>query len=237
MHDIALLQHFYATPLGKQVSDDINALLHDIHCPSTQDMVAALGYGIPYLDAIAGNSTHKLALMPASLGAALRQSHPQCLVQPHLLPLADASLHSLLLVHALEHEVDVKLVLRETWRVIQDDGHLLLVLPYRSGLWSSHAEQPFGQGTPYSFHQIRKLLHDTGFTINTQQRCLYYPPIQSAFGLHIARLLQPIMRLVLPILAGVIVIHAHKTLLQPTPVGKRQPIFTAKVIANHRQSS
>ena len=229
MYDIDALQQFYNTTLGAYATAEINRQWLTMPSAGAQDIVAALGYGVPYLSALAPHEGYKLCFMPVTLGAVLEQPYPQCLVEPHLLPLHDASLYRLLLVHVLEYETNTKAILREAWRVIQDDGALLLIVPNRGGLWSSLTNQPFGQGMPYSSHQIQQLLHQTGFTIEHMQRCLHYLPCEHPLLLRTAMLCQPIIRHVLPMLAGVLVIQARKTLLRPTLVGKKTPIFTAKL--------
>jgi chromosome segregation protein len=48
--------------------------------------------------------------------------------------------------------------LRESWRVLKDDGRLLIVAPNRSGMWAYWESTPFAHGPPYSFGQIGRLL-------------------------------------------------------------------------------
>ena len=39
-------------------------------------------------------------------------------------------------------------LLRECWRVLRDDGRLLVVVPNRLGSWALFDHTPFGQGRP-----------------------------------------------------------------------------------------
>ena len=83
------------------------------------------------------------------------------------LPLPDAAVDRVLLVHALEMSHDATALLREVWRVLASGGQLLAVVPNRRGLWARMDTTPFGHGRPYSRSQItqpaaRGLVHAGG---------------------------------------------------------------------------
>ena len=80
------------------------------------------------------------------------------------MPLPDAAVDRVLLVHALEMSHDAGALLREVWRVLSAGGRLLAVVPNRRGLWARMDTTPFGHGRPYSRSQIthaaaRDLVH------------------------------------------------------------------------------
>ena len=86
------------------------------------------------------------------------------LVDEFELPLPDAAVDRVLLVHALEMSQDAAALLREVWRVLAAGGQLLAVVPNRRGLWARMDTTPFGHGRPYSRSQItasaaRDLVH------------------------------------------------------------------------------
>src|SRR5262245_6782241 len=80
------------------------------------------------------------------------------------LPLPDAEIDRVLLVHALEMAHDPVALLREIWRVLAAGGRLLIVVPNRRGVWARLDTTPFGHGRPYSRSQITSLLRETWFT-------------------------------------------------------------------------
>ena len=102
------------------------------------------------------------------------------------LPLGDAAVDRVLLVHALEMAHDPGALLREVWRVLAAGGRLLAVVPNRRGLWARMDTTPFGHGRPYSRSQIMQLLRDTWFTPMGCSEALYVPPIQRGWFLRSA---------------------------------------------------
>ncbi len=80
------------------------------------------------------------------------------------MPLTDAAVDRVLLIHALEMADDPVTLLREVWRVLSPNGRLLAVVPNRRGLWARIDTTPFGYGRPYSRSQITRILRETLFT-------------------------------------------------------------------------
>lgn len=70
------------------------------------------------------------------------------LVDEDDLPLPDASIDRLLLMHALENSENTRLLLREVWRVLTPQGRLLAVVPNRRGLWAHLDATPLARATP-----------------------------------------------------------------------------------------
>src|SRR6201999_2233821 len=100
------------------------------------------------------------------------------LVEELDLPLPDAAVDRVLLVHALEMSQDATALLREIWRVMASGGQLLAVVPNRRGLWARMDTTPFGHGRPYSRPQIASLMREASFTPVGWSEALYVPPIQ-----------------------------------------------------------
>src|SRR6202171_3684159 len=86
------------------------------------------------------------------------------LVDEFSLPLPDAAVDRILLVHALEMSDDPEGLLREVWRVLAPSGRVMAVIPNRRGVWTRTDTTPFGHGRPYSRSQITQLLRQTWFT-------------------------------------------------------------------------
>ena len=210
--DVRHFAEFYQTPLGQRARTELAAALQDPTPKNPQDLIVGLGYSQPFLEHFCDIRAPKLALVPASLGAMQTSTFPQAICLPHLLPLRDSSVHSLLMVHGFEHAEYPKLVLREVWRVLQDDGSVTIAVPYRRGLWARTPHQPFGLGTPYSRRQLCTLLEDNGYTIAHIGFSLYSPPMQN-----MPKFLPVLARLsaLVRFPAGVLVIRAQKSLIQP----------------------
>ncbi len=108
------------------------------------------------------------------------------LVDEHDLPLPDAAVDRILLVHALEMADDPEGLLREMYRVLAPSGRLLAIVPNRRGVWTRTDSTPFGHGRPYSRTQITELLRQTWFTPSHWSEALFVPPIEAGWFLRSA---------------------------------------------------
>ena len=102
------------------------------------------------------------------------------LVDEFSLPLPDAAVDRILLVHALEMSDDPEGLLREVWRVLAPSGRVMAVIPNRRGVWTRTDATPFGHGRPYSRSQITQLLRQTWFTPTAWGEALFVPPVRAA---------------------------------------------------------
>ncbi len=118
----------------------------------------------------------------------------------------------------LEDDVAPRRMLRETWRVLKDDGRLLVVAPNRSGMWAYWESTPFGHGQPYSFGQIGRLLASSLYRVERRDTALYLPPTQWRLALRSAALCERTGRRWLPGFAGVTVTEAVKDIYAAMPV-------------------
>src|SRR5919205_3487115 len=187
--DVVDLRNFYAQPLGmvarRFVSRGIRQRWNDTHGLR----VAGIGYATPYLGLFREEAERCLAFMPAAQGVVKWPSaRPSlsALVDEDDLPLPDASVDRVLIVHGLEMSQDVFALLREAWRVLTGGGRLLAVVPNRRGLWARIDTTPFGHGRPYSRSQITHLLRETWFTPTGWSETLYLPPIAHSWFLRSA---------------------------------------------------
>src|SRR5262249_40226123 len=130
--DVVDLRNFYAQPLGtvarRFVGRGIRARWNDVRA----FRVLGLGYATPYLGLFREEAERSLAFMPAAQGV-VKWPSPRptltALVDEHELPLPDAAVDRVLLVHALEMSPDAVGLLREVWRVLAPGGRLLGVVP------------------------------------------------------------------------------------------------------------
>src|ERR1044072_774863 len=133
------------------------------------------------------------------------------------LPLPDASIDRVLLVHALEMAHDPIALLREVWRVLAAGGKLLAVIPNRRGLWARMDTTPFGHGRPYSRSQITHLLRETWFTPAGWGEGLYLPPIARSWFLRSAVAWERSGATISAPFAGVHIVEATKQVYRAIP--------------------
>ncbi len=159
--DVVDLRNFYGQRLGtaarRFVGRGIRALWRD----AAGQRVLGVGYTTPYLGLFREEAERCLAFMPAGQGVLkwpTTRPALSALVDDCEMPLADAAVDRVLLVHALEMATDPGALLREVWRVLASGGRLLAVVPNRRGLWARMDTTPFGHGRPYSRTQINQLL-------------------------------------------------------------------------------
>src|SRR5947209_19539422 len=178
--DVVDLRNFYGQALGtvarRFVGRGIRARWQDLHGLR----VLGIGYPTPYLGLFREEAERCLAFMPAAQGVVKWPSDRPALatlVDEDELPLPDAAVDRILVVHGLEMSQDVFALLREAWRVLAAGGRLLAVIPNRRGLWARIDTTPFGHGRPYSRSQITHLLRETWFTPTGWGEALYLPPI------------------------------------------------------------
>ena len=148
-----------------------------------------VGYATPYLGLFREEAERCLAFMPAAQGVVKWPTDRPglaALVDELDLPLPDAAVDRVLLVHALEMAHDPAALLREVWRVLAAGGRLLVVVPNRRGVWARMDTTPFGHGRPYSRSQITHLLRETWFTPTGWSEALYVPPVARGWFLRSA---------------------------------------------------
>jgi SAM-dependent methyltransferase len=223
--DVLDLRNFYAQRLGEVarrfVSRGIRARFAD-----TRGMrVLGIGYPTPYLGLFRGEAERCLAFMPAAQGVMkwpTERPGLAALADEFALPLADAAVDRVLLVHSLEMSHDAGALLREVWRVLAAGGRLLVVVPNRRGLWARIDTTPFGHGRPYSRSQIIQLMRETWFTPTGWTEALYVPPIARAWFLRSAVAWERAGRTVWAPFAGVHVVEATKQVYRAVPVRRER---------------
>ena len=237
MHmDIVDLRQFYASPLGRVARRYIGNALQALWSPLSSERLAGLGYALPWLDMFRADTERTIALMPARQGACHwppAQPNATALVFDEDLPLPDACLDRVLMVHALEHCEDAGETLRELWRVLAPGGRLVIVVPNRRGVWARLDHTPFGTGKPYTTGQLTRLLRDNRFTPTAWGDALHVPPFRIRALRSLSAPWERFGRRVMPVVAGVIVVEATKQIYEGLPVRERrsQRVFVPVPVA------
>ena len=211
------LAAFYVSPTGVVARRMLRAALRRQWAGLRGLEVLGVGWASPYLGLWPG-AARSLSLIPAPL--AHGSMPPPCAVMPEaLLPLPDLSLDRILLVHALEAVQNPAALLRECWRVLRDDGRLIIVLPNRHGTWAMFDHTPFGQGRAWSRGQLKRLLESRLFRVAALRPVLFVPPFNRRWALAGAGLWEGAGRAVLPGLSGLVLAEAVKDVLGGVPAG------------------
>src|SRR5262247_3786144 len=217
-NDVVDLRNFYAQRLGVAARRFIGRGVRARFADTRGMRVLGIGYAIPYLGLFREEAERCLAFMPAAQGVLKWPStRPTlaALVDELRLPLPDASVDRVLLVHALEMAHDPGALLREVWRVLAAGGRLLAVAPNRRGLWARMDTTPFGHGRPYSRSQINYLLRETWFTPIGWGEALYVPPVERGWFLRSAVAWERTGATLSAPFAGVHIVEATKQVYRP----------------------
>jgi SAM-dependent methyltransferase len=225
MHsDIVDLRSFYATTLGRLAERAITMALSSIWATVPNERLVGLGYTLPWLERFGADAERVFAFMPATQGAVVWPATgptATALVFDEELPLVDASVDRMLLVHSLEHAENPRETLNEIWRVLSPAGRVVIVVPNRRGMWARFEHTPFGTGRPYSRSQLSELLREANFTPARWSDALYFPPSPRRFMMRFHNVLERGGRRLWPIFSGVIAVEAQKRLYQGVPVAQR----------------
>lgn len=219
--DITDLRAFYASPLGTVTHRIVGRAVHRFLGSVSGLRVLGLGYATPYLGTVHCIAERTLAFMPATQGVVnWPGSGRSCtaLADLTMIPLPEAAVDRVILVHALESVESATELLQEVWRVLTPGGRMILVVPNRRGVWARRDATPFGHGQPYSRSQLGRLMRSTLFSPEGWAETLYMPPLGSRLWLQTAGAWEKVgTGLSLPF-AGLHVVDATKQLYRPVTV-------------------
>ena len=212
---------FYTTARGGVAARLLRERLAQMWPNLTGQTVLGIGYAAPYLRLWREQANRCVALTPAQIGVARWPTgapNLSCTAEEDALPFPDLCFDRVILVHGLEAADNARGMLREVWRVLKDDGRLLIVAPNRRGMWAHLETTPFGHGQPYSAGQIGKLLAASLFRVERRDTALYLPPSNLRLVLRSAPLLERTGRRLLTGLAGVTITEAVKDVYAALPL-------------------
>ena len=213
---------FYATRRGALAAMLVRERLALMWPSLPGQAVLGVGYAAPYLRLWRGEAARCIALTPVQIGAArwpVGSANLSCTAEEDAMPFADLSFDRVLLVHGLEAAENARRLLREVWRVLKDDGRLLVVTPNRSGMWAHVEATPFGHGTPYSPGQVGRLMAASMFRVERRDTALFLPPSNLRLLQRGAKMWERTGRRYLPRFAGVTITEAAKDMYAAVPAG------------------
>jgi SAM-dependent methyltransferase len=223
--DVSELRNFYASQLGLMARRIVGHRIRARWRDTRGLTVAGIGYATPFLRQFMPEAGRVLALMPQAQGAVAwpgEGPYTCALVDEMHLPLPDVSIDRLLLVHCLEHTEASDALLREVWRVLAPEGHLMVIVPNRRGLWASSDATPFGAGRPFSQGQIETRLSSALFNPVNVSPALFLPPVNWRPLIHTAVAWERAGSHVCPFFGGIIIAEAVKRVY----AGLREPRLT-----------
>ncbi len=229
--DVVDLRDFYQSSLGHTARRLIRRRIREIWPDVRGLRLLGLGYATPYLRPYLSEAERVLAAMPASQGVLRWPADKRGLVtlaEEADLPFPDNAFDRVLLVHALESAEQLRPMLREIWRLLADNGRLVVVVPNRRGIWARVDSTPFGRGHPYTQRQLSRLLRDNMFTPVQSAAALFVPPSASRMFLAAAPAWEKMCERWFQTFAGVVLIEASKQIYgvaTAQPVRRRRPVF------------
>ncbi len=214
------LEQFYASRKGQLARRLIGLQLRQLWPQVAGKTVVGLGFAMPYLDVFAEEADRAVALVPSG---SIVQRWPEegpnrlAIFQEDEIPLADQSVDRLLLVHALETCRSLDRLMREIWRVLADDGRIVLIVPNRHGIWSLSDTTPFGQGSPFTAGQLQRLLARHLLVRGEARRAMFVPPWNLQLLQRMAIPLERAGQRLWPQFAGILLAEAEKQLYLGAP--------------------
>ena len=221
MADVHGQAQFYATARGAVAARLLRERLAEFWPDLSGQSVLGLGYPLPYLRLWRETAARCVAVIPAQTGAARWPAgapNLTCTAEEDALPFPEFAFDRVLLVHGLETAENARRLLREIWRVLKDDGRLLIVAPNRSGPWAYLEATPFGHGQPYSSGQLGRLLAASLFRVERRDTALHLPPSRRRVVLRGALFFEQSARRLAPGLAGVTITEAVKDVYAAVPL-------------------
>jgi SAM-dependent methyltransferase len=221
--DILEFHEFYRSSLGAATQDFVGARLEEAWGDGAGLAIAGFGFANPYLERFAA-AGRRLALAPGAQGV-IRwpRDGRNCasLVGENAWPLPDACLDRVMIIHGLEESPDPQKLMREVWRVLVEDGRVIIIASHRRGLWSMIATTPFAAGRPFLKGQLDGLLRGAMFRAVAWSAALFFPPVRSRFLLRGAGAWESAGARLWPGLSGVLMVEAAKDMLAPAGLVRR----------------
>jgi SAM-dependent methyltransferase len=231
--DVVDLRAFYASPLGVVARRILRRQVRAFWPDLSGLRVLGIGYATPFLRQFADEAERVIAVMPAAQGVVHWPTEGPGLValsDEAELPLPDASIDRVLVVHGLEVSDHMGAFLHEIARVLTPAGRIIVVVPNRRGLWARLERTPFAHGRPFSGRQLTQLLRQHLFNPTRWGAALYLPPTEWRVALRAAMAVENAGARWWPRFAGLLMVEASKQIYAVDPmqravrVPRRHPV-------------
>jgi SAM-dependent methyltransferase len=248
--DVIELSDFYGSPLGKITARLIRRQIRSLW-PSVKGMdLMGLGYAPPFIETFREEANHTVAIMPTLQGVVRwprYKDHDRnqygryhgnltALARETDLPIPDASMDRIILVHCLEHTDHSKEMLREVWRTLSPGGRVIIIVPSRLGPWCRSESNPFGHGKPFSTSQVKQLLSKNMLSPTRWTSALFLPPFKSRTMLTALSNLESTGERWWSQFAGALIIEAEKQIYAANPKSKKRKLVTNPVIVGSQMT-
>lgn len=234
--DNSEISEFYKGSLGQIAKTAIISNIKRVW--QNQDNQDILGYGYTsfLLDEIKINSRRTISLNFADYESDNWPKNAKIntvISEQELTPFKEASFDKIICIHAIEEAQNPIRMLRELWRILTPEGSIILVVPNRRGFWAQFESIPFGNGRPYTKTQLSKLLSDSMFTIKSEARILYTPPLEFLNKEPLMRNIEKTGKIIFPTFGGLLFFEiAKRVMIRPDIKDAMPAIAPAKVNAN-----
>lgn len=218
---------FYDRTEGRLIRRVLSRRLREAVGDVRGKRVLAIGFGTPFLRSFVATAETTVAVMSGRMGAVVWPRRAPCRVviaDEAEMPFADRSFDRVILVHGLEWTPNPQALMRDVWRVLTDDGRLVVIAPNRRSVWSALDGTPFGHGRPYSRGQLNALLREALFTPQWSGAAMAVPTGATRGSVAFARATEKLTARWFPGIAALIMATAAKQIYGVTPIGKTMPV-------------
>jgi len=213
---------YYRTAQGRLARRALNKRLQHAVGNVKGQNILAIGFGTPFLRDFKFHADSVTAVMSGRSGAVVwPHNGPSCvaIADETDLPFRDRTFDCVILIHSLEWSDMPHAIMRDVWRVLTDDGLLVVVVPNRRSIWSRLDLTPFGYGRPYSRGQLTRLLEEAMFVPTWVGGALLVPPGRSRWWFSLGRVIEALAGRWLGRAAALTMATATKRIYGMTAVG------------------
>jgi len=225
---------YFSTALGRLSSQVLSQQIEEVFDSGRNLRVLGCGYTTPYLQGVTPmcerlieirtEETNSLAMFdqqtPKGLGSGM-----VALVESGAMPFNQNAFDRIIATHFIEVSQHLNADLYELHRILQPEGQLVLVVPNRLGLWARSELTPFAKGQPFTPTQIRNVLEEVGFKVESIRPALYFAPRNWHLNLKVSQFVENTMKWLgswvgRPPVGGVLIVSVRKRqVIPPKPRG------------------